>query len=166
MDISGGKHVIKLDNIAELITIKLDYKKSKFKVQSERYVNKYVMRALDDFSREEMEAHERIEQVTIAKIKRKRQAAKTTIGDDLQKGVTKKLGFGKLEEQLAKGKALAEAGAFLRSFYAVFVLFCSVFIVCFVLKMLVITGMSTRMGKQVGGHVNKLIRRKEVAICI
>ena len=37
---------------------------------------------------------------------------------------------------------------------------------CFVLKMLVITGMSTRMGKQVGGHVNKLIRRKEVAICI
>eukprot|EP01049_Picozoa_sp_SAG25_P012627 SAG25_NODE_1751_length_2396_cov_44.664930_2_plen_79_part_01 len=73
MDYDGGKHTIKFAD-GEIVTKTLDYKKAKFKVQSERYVNKFVARAMDDWAKEEMQSMERIEQVTIAKIKRKRKA--------------------------------------------------------------------------------------------
>ena len=109
MDIKGGMHVIKMDGSGELMSVKLDYSKSKFKVQSDRYVNKFVMQAMADFARQELEQQERIEQVTIAKIKRKRQAAKTTIQDDLAKGARKKLGLGRIEDSIEKAKQLAAA---------------------------------------------------------
>ena len=129
MDIQGGNHVIKLDGSGDLMKIKLDYSKSKFKVQSERYVNQFVMKAMEDFAREELEAQERVEQVTIAKIKRKRQAAKTTIQDDLAKGARKKLGLGRVEESIERAKQLAAAAG------------------------------NTPLGQVAGSHVNKLLHR-------
>jgi Ca2+-binding EF-hand superfamily protein len=133
MDYDGGKHTIKFAD-GEIVTKTLDYKKAKFKVQSERYVNKFVARAMDDWAKEEMQSMERIEQVTIAKIKRKRKAAKTTLTADVSKEAKKKLGINALSERVNYAKSLVKAAG------------------------------DTELGKKAGGHVARLLKRAETGV--